>query len=132
MTGCQPRRARSTPVAAARACGCGLTVVRVDNGAIRTQQVVQLADAFAAQVLPYFDQYALSHRLWAPDGSALALPRRRRRRDDAGGRDPDRRICAATDRRRRGSLLEPLTPGLVHSLCTLLVQILLWMLGCRS
>jgi TolB protein len=51
-----------------------LTVVRVDNGAIRTQQVVQLADAFAAQVLPYFDQYALSHRLWAPDGSALALP----------------------------------------------------------
>jgi hypothetical protein len=25
-------------------------------------------------ILPYFDQYALSHRLWAPDGSALLLP----------------------------------------------------------
>ena len=26
------------------------------------------------QVLPYFDQYALSHRVWAPDGSAILLP----------------------------------------------------------
>jgi TolB protein len=24
--------------------------------------------------LPYFDQYALSHRLWSPDSSALVLP----------------------------------------------------------
>jgi TolB protein len=66
----------ATPIQLAAAPGLRLrlSVVRVDDGAIRTQQVVQLADAFAAQVLPYFDQYALSHRLWAPDGSALALP----------------------------------------------------------
>jgi TolB protein len=25
-------------------------------------------------ILPYFDQYALSHRIWAPDSSAIALP----------------------------------------------------------
>lgn len=29
---------------------------------------------FVAQFLPFFDQYALSHRLWSPDSSALALP----------------------------------------------------------
>jgi TolB protein len=29
---------------------------------------------FATQFLPFFDQYALSHRLWAPDSSALVLP----------------------------------------------------------
>ena len=29
---------------------------------------------FLAQFLPYFDQYALSHRLWSPDSTALVLP----------------------------------------------------------
>ena len=29
--------------------------------------------AFASQLLPFFDQYALSHRLWSPDSSALVL-----------------------------------------------------------
>lgn len=29
---------------------------------------------FASQLLPFFDQYALSHRLWSPDSSALVLP----------------------------------------------------------
>ena len=26
------------------------------------------------QILPYFDQYALSHRLWAPDRASIILP----------------------------------------------------------
>ena len=26
------------------------------------------------QVLPYFDQYALSHRVWSPDSASIALP----------------------------------------------------------
>jgi hypothetical protein len=26
------------------------------------------------EFLPYFDQYALSHRVWAPDSSAILLP----------------------------------------------------------
>jgi TolB protein len=29
---------------------------------------------FVAQFLPYFDQYALSHRIWSPDSSAIVLP----------------------------------------------------------
>ena len=35
---------------------------------------VQVGDLFAAQVLPYFDQYALSHRFWSPDSRSIALP----------------------------------------------------------
>jgi hypothetical protein len=27
-----------------------------------------------SEVLPYFDQYALSHRFWAPDSSSFLLP----------------------------------------------------------
>jgi TolB protein len=29
---------------------------------------------FVNQVLPFFDQYALSHRFWSPDGATIALP----------------------------------------------------------
>jgi TolB protein len=29
---------------------------------------------FLSQFLPFFDQYALSHRLWSPDSTALVLP----------------------------------------------------------
>lgn len=29
---------------------------------------------FATQLLPFFDQYALSHRLWSPNSDALVLP----------------------------------------------------------
>jgi TolB protein len=30
--------------------------------------------AYFTQFLPFFDQYALSHRIWSPDGSSLVLP----------------------------------------------------------
>ncbi len=30
--------------------------------------------SFLSQFLPYFDQYALSHRLWSPNGDAIVLP----------------------------------------------------------
>ncbi len=30
--------------------------------------------AFGSQVLPFFDQYALSHRIWSPDSGAIVLP----------------------------------------------------------
>ena len=35
---------------------------------------MSLSPLFINQVLPYFDQYALSHRLWSPDGSSILLP----------------------------------------------------------
>ena len=56
--------------------GLGLDLVFVDvvTGTVRSQQDVRLPDGFAGQVLPFFDQYALSHHVWAPDSSAIALP----------------------------------------------------------
>lgn len=51
-----------------------LLIIRPDDGAIELDRPVRLSETFVRQLLPYFDQYALSHRLWAPDGSALVLP----------------------------------------------------------
>lgn len=51
-----------------------LSVVDVDTG-----QGLRLLDfeptaTYIAQFLPFFDQYALSHRIWSPDSDALVLP----------------------------------------------------------
>jgi hypothetical protein len=51
-----------------------LVFVRVDRGAIRSQRAVRVSDAFASQLLPYFDQYALSHLVWSPDSASIILP----------------------------------------------------------
>ncbi len=61
---------------AAQPPGVAIRLVFVDaaSGAIRAKRGIQLADLFAAQQLPYFDQYALSHRLWSPDSRSIALP----------------------------------------------------------
>lgn len=40
----------------------------VDGGVFRPSV------AFVTQYLPFFDQYSRSHRLWAPDSSAIVLP----------------------------------------------------------
>jgi TolB protein len=51
-----------------------LLFVNVADGTIHSNRVVQLTNQFVTEFLPYFDQYALSHRLWAPDGSSFLLP----------------------------------------------------------
>lgn len=51
-----------------------LAFVRVEDGTVRSKSIVQVADSFASQVIPAFDQYAQSHRIWAPDSSMVALP----------------------------------------------------------
>lgn len=51
-----------------------LSFVTIANGAIRSEREVRLSDLFVNQVLPFFDQYALSHRLWSPDGASIVLP----------------------------------------------------------
>ncbi len=51
-----------------------LRFVDVATGESRADREIHLTDLFAFQVLPFFDQYALSHRLWAPDSSAIVLP----------------------------------------------------------
>ena len=72
-------RARATvtaPRARAIAAGVGLelSVVETEAGTIRAQRSVQVSDLFVNQVLPFFDQYALSHRFWSPNGDSLILP----------------------------------------------------------
>ena len=48
--------------------------VDVASGDIRAEPPVRPSSVFIEQVLTYFDQYALSHRLWAPDSSSFLLP----------------------------------------------------------
>jgi TolB protein len=62
------------PAAPAPGLELRLAFVDVESGAIRSQTDVRLGDVFVSQVLPFFDQYALSHRVWAPDSAAIALP----------------------------------------------------------
>jgi TolB protein len=66
--------AREVPAATVPGLALRLVFVRVEGGAIRSQRVVRLSDAFASQLLPYFDQYALSHLVWSPDGASIVLP----------------------------------------------------------
>jgi TolB protein len=51
-----------------------LSVVDVADGQRRLLTSFQPSDLFVTQFLPFFDQYALSHRLWSPDGDALVVP----------------------------------------------------------
>lgn len=63
--------AAATPAPAAEV---RLAFIDVATGAVRSEQVVQPAVGFVDRVLPYFDQYALSHRVWAPDSTSVVLP----------------------------------------------------------
>ena len=51
-----------------------LVFVDAASGDIRAEPPVRPSLVFVEQVLAYFDQYALSHRLWAPDSSSFLLP----------------------------------------------------------
>jgi TolB protein len=51
-----------------------LVFVDVASGDIRAEPLIRPSTLFIDQVLTYFDQYALSHRLWAPDSSSFLLP----------------------------------------------------------
>jgi TolB protein len=51
-----------------------IVFVDVATGAVKSERVVRPGRRFVNEVLPYFDQYALSHRIWAPDSSAILLP----------------------------------------------------------
>jgi TolB protein len=62
--------------------GLGLWVVEVDSGEKRQLTVFEPSNVFLNQFLPFFDQYALSHRLWSPDSEALVVPMQ-----DDDGRD---------------------------------------------
>lgn len=51
-----------------------LWVVDVASGQQQLVTTFQPSPVFLSQFLPFFDQYALSHRLWSPASDALVLP----------------------------------------------------------
>lgn len=46
-----------------------LWCVNVESGEQHLITTFEPADLFVNQFLPFFDQYALSHRIWSPDGT---------------------------------------------------------------
>lgn len=51
-----------------------LKVIDVDTLDVRPLAVFTPSATFVNQHLPFFDQYARSHRLWSPDSDALVFP----------------------------------------------------------
>ncbi|MCS7325032.1 MAG: hypothetical protein NZ532_06805 [Thermoflexales bacterium] len=69
-------------------------------------------DTFAEEFLPFFDQFALSHRLWSPDGQALVLPMMVRPAESAPQEEAQPWICVVPADRRAGPP-RPITPGVI-------------------
>ena len=99
------------PAAVAPGLALRLVFVDVASGAIRAQRSVQVGDDFAGQQLPFFDQYALSHRVWSAGQPPHRAARGRPGRDDAHLGHRRRRVRGGHDRRRGRRLLESLTPS---------------------
>jgi TolB protein len=53
-----------------------LRLIDVAGGGDRLLGPIRPTFSFLSQFLPFFDQYARSHRLWSPDSTALVLPQR--------------------------------------------------------
>lgn len=51
-----------------------LSVVEADTGRGLRLMDFEPTVGYLSQFLPFFDQYALSHRIWSPDSSAIVLP----------------------------------------------------------
>jgi TolB protein len=51
-----------------------LAIIDVESGERTKLTTFQPTTHFLLQFMPYFDQYARSHRLWSPDSAALVLP----------------------------------------------------------
>jgi hypothetical protein len=69
-----PASPSADPSATAEESPARLLFVDVATGKIRSQPAVRPAPTFINGILAYFDQYALSHHVWAPDSSSILLP----------------------------------------------------------
>jgi TolB protein len=67
-------RMEARPLAESGGVSLGLSFVDVATGTVRSERPVRLSDIVVRQFLPFFDQYALSHRLWSPASKAIVLP----------------------------------------------------------
>ena len=73
----QPAIATATPSAAPSQepdTEVRLIFADVATGKTLSQPIIRPAERFVTSLLTYFDQYALSHRLWAPDSSSILMP----------------------------------------------------------
>lgn len=68
------RRQSSKPARQQERLRLSLRLVDVATGQSRHLLDFRPTELFVTQFLPFFDQYALSHRLWSPDGRALVVP----------------------------------------------------------
>jgi TolB protein len=68
------RTLRSRPMRQQADVGMELWVISVESG--RQRRLLQFVPSpvFLRQFLPFFDQYALSHRIWSPDSDAIVIP----------------------------------------------------------
>jgi TolB protein len=74
-----PDESDETEIDEPRALRLNVWVVNLDGagaprGEHRLLHTFEPIDIFVNQFLPFFDQYALSHRIWSPDSNALMLP----------------------------------------------------------
>jgi hypothetical protein len=69
-----PSTSNPDPSSAAPESAVRLLFVDVATGKVRSEPAVRPAPTFVNGILAYFDQYALSHQLWAPDSSSILLP----------------------------------------------------------
>ena len=51
-----------------------LWVIDLDSLQPRLLFTFEPSDVFLSEFMPFFDQYALSHRLWSPDNKAIVIP----------------------------------------------------------
>ncbi len=65
---------RPPPVAVDSGYDLSLAFVDVATGEVRSKKTVRVTNLFGLQILPFFDQYARSHRVWSPDSATIALP----------------------------------------------------------
>jgi TolB protein len=69
-----PTASPSTSPAADGQTTIHMAFVDVASGKVLVESEVRPGPRYVDGVLAYFDQYALSHRLWAPDSASILLP----------------------------------------------------------
>ncbi|BCX05435.1 MAG: hypothetical protein KatS3mg053_3373 [Candidatus Roseilinea sp.] len=97
--------AESGEIEDARTLWFNLWVVDLEQGEHRLITTFEPAETFVNHFLPFFDQYALSHRIWSPDSDALVLPITKHDEDE------ERTIVYVVPMLRRGGLPRPIAEG---------------------
>lgn len=83
-----------------------LWVIDIEQGEHRLITTFEPVETFVNYFLPFFDQYALSHRIWSPDSDAIVLPMTKR---DA--EDDDRAVVYIVPALRGGGTPQPIAEG---------------------